>query len=223
MNKFNILLLFFLIFSINQLHGSEVTSVQEKLNPEEDRGRFSFMGGVNLNPKKALKTMSGEIQYDINWGHFWGSAFLNYTKGDFASLSENPSNISGDPTAESNNRRPDNSKALLSNYGLGVLYRHHFPESVNLLKIKNIYQTTAFYLTYNSFNDHYRSVNYKGPGLKTQYGLFKRVSNYSEIGINLSYHLAEVKRSEISSTEASHDRSLRISYLTIAFGLSFYY
>jgi hypothetical protein len=188
----------------------------------DDSSMLSFLvhGNLKLNNIASLKTF--ELDYGKKISRYsWLLFTVSKLAGNFGSVSENKS--SGDTTnslSEINFQRPDESEVNLLSLGVGLSYRYKFfPKIFNFNKV---FETVGAMITYNQLDDQYRGMKYSGPGLRVDYGVHKRISRVFQLGLQASYNIALVKRSAEFDTEKTSDRSLLLSWGTIAFNLSFY-
>lgn len=187
----------------------------EDYSTTNDHHRFGLSYHLNTDLKSPFEVSTFEANYAYRLGVAWLEFEVSQTSGKYRELTE----LNSSAGVNSEDQREANAKNL--SLGLGLGYRTRYIRS--LINSLNLFETTAAYLTYNSFSDDFDSEAYSGHGIKADFGLHKRISSRSHWGGKLSYNLASVTRAEAFEGESTAARSLTITWLTLGLDYSFYF
>jgi hypothetical protein len=186
-----------------------------------DNSRVSFLYHLNSDLKNAMALTALEFNYAFYKNGKWIEFFLERISSNFSEVSENHTNSASNTSAEVNFQRVPEDGQTIIGFGGGLGYRSTWIQE--LIKSENLFTTTSFALGIFQLNDSLRSLDYRGPGMKADFGLHKRSGRNTHYGLRMSYQLAQVKREAIFDGESSSERSLLLSWLSFGFDLSFYY
>ena len=182
---------------------------------EEKNNRFSLYYHLNHKPNSLADLNTLEAMYAIRKGSFWYNFYASYTRATFTALSVENNHLTSTTTDLLNT-----TETLIS-FGFGGSFRDNLIQY--LFSSNELYSTTAALLGWYQLSEEFLGNTYSGPGFKAEYGVHKRTSEFFHYGLKFSYNHALVKKAESFSGESSNDRSLNLSWVSIAFDISFYY
>lgn len=201
----------------------ETGIVKDQHSVYNDSSALSFLVHGNLKLNKVSELKMFEVNYSANLSNYtWLVLSAAQLTGTFGSIAENKtSGNTGNSSAEINFVRPEESSVSILSLGAGLSYRYKFfPE---IFEWENVFETVGAMITYNQLDDSFRGLKYTGPGLRADYGMHKRLSRTFQIGLQGSYNAAIVKREAAFDKEKASDRSLVLTWLTLAFNLGIYF
>ncbi|MFW5887184.1 MAG: hypothetical protein ACOCUH_00115 [Bacteriovoracia bacterium] len=178
-----------------------------------DQSRTGIQLHFNYNPFNISDILGFEVSFDKRLEQLWLSFEGQYLKGSFGSIASNPQGIQ--------TTHPVDSEAVVMQGGVGLGYR--FKLLAFWDPADNVFETLNAYATYNRFSDDFDSTDYSGFGLKADYGIHIRSSSDYFYGGKLAYNWAIVEREAQDATESSIDRTLHLSWISLAFEFGFYY
>jgi hypothetical protein len=187
----------------------------EDYTTQSDQHRFGLNYHFNTDLKSPFEVTTLEANYAYRLGVAWLEFALAYTTGKYREMTRLNTSIA----AETELQREESATNLTFGGGLG--YRTRYIR--NLINSQNIFETIAAYLTYNSFNDNFRTESYTGYGIKTDFGVHFRSGARSHWGAKLSYNLASVRKAKEFDTQGSAARSLTLTWATFGLDYSFYF
>ena len=106
-----------------------------------------------------------------------------------------------------------NRSDLLFSAGIGLTHRFKLVQTV--LNSNNIFENVSAFLAGHYFSDAQTHTPYWGPGLKTDYIIYKRFSGTYHFGAKFSYNLA--------SMFGEKDYGIVMSWLSMALDLGIYF
>lgn len=203
-------------------------SLIEEENPEtgvldyqyytgQDLHRFAILIHGNHDIRDLTNLLSFEVQFGQRVsGRLWAEFLFAKTYGRWSEMGENPSYSSSNADAEGNELsfRGGNVKQSVTQGGGGLSYRFHFPG--HEIDNESLFQTISAYATWNVVLDEYKSLNYRGPGFRADYGFHKRWGTRWYAGLKGAYNRAFVKRHQNFAGEIGAHRRYNLSWLTFA-------
>ncbi len=191
---------------------------------EKDWGRYGLLIHANSNPLKILNFLGAEFQYGKKLRHVWVEGLILYGSTKFSTIGINHSSSgTSNSSAEENFIREEDQRETLLQMGLGLNYSFPFPKDLNIYKVRNLFHSTAFYLTYLNLNEGLRNENYQGGGMRFDYGIHKRLRTMAHVGFKFSFNVGVVKRGEKIKDEENEERQFVLSWSSLSFDYSFYF
>lgn len=203
-------------------------SLIEEENPEtgvldyqyytgQDLHRLALLIHGNHDIRDLTTLLSFEVQYGQRISNrLWAEFLFAKTYGRWSEMGENPSYTTSNPDAEGGalSFREGNVKQSVTQGGGGLSYRFHFPG--HDIDNESVFQTISAFATWNVVLDEYKSLNYRGPGFRADYGLHKRWATRWYAGLRGAYNRAFVKRHDNFDGEIGAHRRYNLSWLTFA-------
>ncbi len=189
-----------------------------------DSNRLSLAGHVSADYEHVNSNMGIDVTYmhrTKRYNQIWWGAQFFYNKAFFDAITQNPKVKTTDSTnADSRTPRPNDAKENVMAGGLGVGYR--FKLLLDFFPTEDVFESVDVFANYVTLDESYAKQKYQGYGLTTNYGIHKRSSTSFFYGGKLSYNLASVTRAAIES-ESKRERSLTLSWLSVAFEMGFFF
>ncbi|MCO4793309.1 MAG: hypothetical protein KC493_06350 [Bacteriovoracaceae bacterium] len=189
--------------------------LREAYNIKNDQSKYSFLYHFNSDVKDIASISTFEFIYGTKRDFGWLDFSIAKISGEFQELTEN------NPSLGSTSQEFLEESAGLLVLGVGLGFRTKYIR--HLVAIDTLYETIAASLTYNQFDENFRSEKFAGPGIKADFGIHKRTSEAFHFGWKMSYNLAHVKKAKEFDTEGSAGRSLLLTWLSFGLDLTFYY
>ncbi|ATH08630.1 hypothetical protein BIY24_11940 [Halobacteriovorax marinus] len=187
----------------------------DSYSTSKDSSRVSLLYNLNTNPMKAMDVSGFEFQYarklDRAWWEFYGAQ----SSAKFSQVADANGQF---PTFSSDEISEQTLKT--TTLGSGLSYRTSLIQT--LFSSDNLFETIGAFVNYNKTSTEL-GESYSGPGMKADFGLHYRTSNSFHWGMRFNYNLAHVKRSKVTDTEKSSERSLLLKWTSFAADLSFYF
>ncbi len=182
---------------------------------EQDQHRFSLLIHANQDPKGLTDILAFEAIYAHRLKAVWLEFFIQQTKARFGEIAQPTTALGTDPVKQ------QASQDTINMIGGGIMHRSSWVQ--NLIDSDKVFTSTSANFSYSSLSDELLQKEFKGAGLKADFGLHRRSSRTMHYGIKMSYHLAKLKRPQEFETETSSQRTLLLTWLTFGFDLSFYF
>ena len=195
--------------------------IKEDFYTAKDDNRLTLQFLISSNLLKANDLKSFELVYGRQFNNFWLDAYFAQTQTVFESVAENRTTTSGNVSSEANNPRGDRTKQTILSFGLGPTYRFRMHNHITIFD--QVFQTVGAYATYNVNKDDGHTETYRGPGLKTDFGIHYRSSKGIALGWKLSYNLMTASRAQSYDNEPRNERSFVYSWLSTGIDLTLYY
>ncbi len=164
-----------------------------------DQYRYSISLHGNHNPLSLTNFLSFEISHSTKQEVGQRELFAAVSLVNLATLS----------TSFTDPNRSD----LLFSAGIGLTHRFKLVQTV--LNSNNIFENVSAFLAGHYFSDAQTHTPYWGPGLKTDYIIYKRFSGTYHFGAKFSYNLA--------SMFGEKDYGIVMSWLSMALDLGIYF
>lgn len=156
-----------------------------------------------------------------SWHQVWWGLTARLISTQFETITENREAASGDnANADSQYQRPNDADQSLTQLGVGAGYR--FKMFLHFLDLKDYFESTHVFLTYNSLNESFIKQTYRGYGLTADYGLHKRTRTNFFYGLKFTYNLAIVTREAIGSEEKD-ERTLNLGWFSTGFEAGYFF
>lgn len=180
----------------------------------KDKGRMNASLYTHADLRKANELLGFEVNYasrqSFGWLEFGGSLY----RGHFSRITKNNAGLG--PGSE----ELDETASTLLTVSSGLSYRttyiqHFFPD--------NWFETISAALTYQIMQEPHRDQTFRGPGLKTDFGIQKRTSQTNYWGVKASYQISSLQWTDKPDGLSRANRSLIVNWLSIGFELGFYF
>jgi hypothetical protein len=188
-----------------------------------DLNRLAIAGHVNSgyeHPNYILGAEASYMRRSTRYHQAWWGAQIFSHRAQFKAITRNSRAASSNKNAESNTRRPGDTRDSILAGGLGAGYRFKF--FLDFLRTEDWFETVDVFVNYIRMDESFIDKQYQGYGLSTNYGIHKRTSTSYFYGFKLSYNIASVTRPAIGD-EKKTDRSLSLGWMTAAFELGFFF
>lgn len=189
-----------------------------------DSNRFSIAGHISADYEHVNSNMGVDFTYmhrTKRYNQIWWGFQLFHNRAFFDAITQNPKAKVGDSAnADSQTPRPNDAKENILAGGLGVGYR--FKLLLDFFPTEDMFESVDVFANYVTLDETFAKQKYQGYGLTTNYGIHKRTSTSFFYGGKLSYNLASVTREAIDS-EKKRERSLTLSWLSVAFEMGFFF
>ncbi|MGB0452863.1 MAG: hypothetical protein ACPGJV_04040 [Bacteriovoracaceae bacterium] len=198
------------------LERDENTGIDLKTyNSRLDKRRFSISYLGNSDIREASEISTFEILYAKNYESFWLEFVFARTTANNRQIFEYNTNINSESDALYE------ESSTINEFGVGAGLRTTYLQF--LYDSRNVFETISATLNYVSLSEGFYSDDYKGLGIKSDYGIHYRLSEGYHFGLKLSYHVASIKKDRDTDNQPSLERSLIIDWLNLGFEFSFYY
>lgn len=180
-----------------------------------DTSRLSALYHLNTTPTAAADLTSIELNYARKLKRAWLEFSYVQTSTTFAEVAENntiATSVTSDELLE--------GASTVTSLGIGLGYRTSLIQ--NFINSDRYFETISAMATYNSFSDSLIENSFKGFGLKTDFGIHKRISHSFHLGLKMSYNFATVQRESLEG-EVSSDTSLNLNWMSFALDGSIYF
>ncbi len=165
-----------------------------------------------------LTDLTAQMGYEVSYAHLvrdmWIEAFANIINAKFRTIGD-PSQLTGD------REEINETSESINSFGLGFGYRSHYIQG--LLDNKRLGELISAYLTYYSMSEAYTQTSYSGVGIRTDFGIFHRSSESTQLAMRLSYNLAPLTHAPEFEGQTHNERSLTLSWVSLGVDLSFYF
>ncbi len=172
---------------------------EDNYDTASDKNKFSIIGHINHNPTALLDILGIELNFGSQSESRWFDYFLSATTAYL-------------PTIAISNFPPINEQIFSA--GFGRSYRFRLIQQI--FSTDTMFETVAAYLAGHYMQELNSAETYYGPGIKTDYGLHFRTGKSFAWGTMFSYNVASLQGATTNS-------QLTMSWLTLSFGLHFYY
>ena len=180
-----------------------------------DSSRISALYHINTSPTNATALTSIEFNYAKKLKYSWLELSYVQTATTFAEVAQNNEMA----TALTSDQLLEGSSTITS-FAVGFGYRTSLIQ--NIIQSDRYFESISAMATYNSFSDELMENSFRGFGLKTDFGIHKRISSSIHLGVKFSYNLATVQR-EATEGEVSSDTSLNLNWVSFALDGSIYF
>ncbi|GAB4025669.1 MAG: hypothetical protein Fur0010_28730 [Bdellovibrio sp.] len=178
----------------------------------------TFILGYSLNAD--LKQSGNIAAFEAIFGHRFDLAWLQFVgmkmSAKFREVAE--PNSSMNATEEFLNQNGD-----LIQIGGGISYRSQWTPYLLSTGSNRIFETVAAYVTYNTFNEGFTSTDYKGFGVRADFGIHNRVTQMMHVGGKFSYQIINASRAEAFTGESSSERALLLQWMSLGVDVGFYF
>jgi len=177
----------------------------------DDKHRLAFTGNFNLDI-----TNIGDITgFDISYGYFFA------IDGSLEVIVSKNTTLFSRVADPFGNEELGNTEEDLFTFGVGLGWRSDLIQ--NLINWQRLFDTFTFYITYNSFDEHYESTKYTGAGFRVDYLMKYRFHKTFHFGVKVGYAMAWTTRPEDYAEESRSDRRLNLGWMTLGLdiGLNF--
>lgn len=182
-----------------------------------DKSRLSLLYFMNSDLRQLTGISTFELIYAKKSGNYWLEFIASNSNLHYDSITSFVSGPIPDAVETDLVFLVENLVTL----GVGLSYRTTLIQ--NFIQSGEYFETVSAYLTANHLSEIYSSESYTGLGLKADFGIHKRVSQFFHFGGKMSYNLVAVKRAAIGSETDESLRSLTLHWLSIGFDLSYYF
>lgn len=189
---------------------------RNEYNTSEDDNLFSLSYALNAD----LKNSGGITAFEAVFGRRFDLAWLQFVgmkmSAQFKEVAD--PNSSMNATEEFLDARGD-----LTQLGVGLSYRSQWVSYLLSTGSSRVFETVAAYLTYNTFREGLTETDYKGPGVRADFGIHNRFTHNMHLGGKLSYQLINTERAENFDREPSSARALLLQWMSLAVDVTFYF
>lgn len=189
-----------------------------------EKNKLSFSAQASVDYENFSELNAYELQYARRFEtltEYWYGLSVKSTVANFDALSDEVQAYSGSssPNANSSQLR-DKTDLSINSAGLLIGSRFKFLSALNV--DERLYEFVNTSLTYNLVTDSLDDTQYTGFGFSADYSLQYRVGISMFLGAKLGYNMAAVVR-DPKTNEAKRERSLSLSWSTIAVELGYYF
>lgn len=215
-----------IIYNDNQ----EIGTKEQRYYTGLDKHLVSFQYHTSSRIHHLQQFSSFEVLYAYKFSNWWLELMGDYTLAKFEDVSENKTD-----QGPSNGGKPDDLNEQIMRIGVGLGHRFKFHTAWKIFE--KVFNTVAFYATYNTVVEELSSVDssvytgissykdqtYTGYGIRVDYGLHHRSANSFFYGMRLTYNSSWVEREKIDTTETDDDAYLSLSWMTIGVETGWYF
>ena len=180
----------------------------------QDQRKMSLTGSTHIDPRKASELINFQGLFSLRQSFGWLEFTGSYTTAEYGRITSD--NLALGPASADLMQ----SQVTLLTFGAGLSYRTTYAQD---FLGTSWFETVSAALTYTMMNEPERELQFNGFGLKTDFGLHKRVSPSYFWGLKSSYHISSVQTSELENSPSYSERSLIIQWFTIGLELGFYF
>lgn len=190
--------------------------LEEAYNTNLDEKVFSLTYAMNSNFTKFTQIASLQTYLGYKWGrNRWFGPFVDVSKINFESLTETNQNILVDEN------EINNASETVVTFGAGSTFRTTYIR--DFWGDDNVFETIGAFIGWTQVREEFRSEDFRGPGIKAEYGIHWRISKFFHLGTKLSYNWYSVKRGEGFEDEPQGARHLAITWLSLGADFSIYF
>ncbi|PIP93228.1 MAG: hypothetical protein COW00_11225 [Bdellovibrio sp. CG12_big_fil_rev_8_21_14_0_65_39_13] len=189
---------------------------RDEYNTTEDNNLFTLGYALNAD----LKNSGGIAAFEAIYGRRFDLAWLQFVgmkmSAQFKEVADTNSTMNA--TEEFLDTR-----GSLTQLGAGLSYRSQWVSYLLSTGTNRVFETVAAYLTYNTFREGLTETDYKGFGVRADFGIHNRFSPTMHLGGKLSYNLINAERPENFDKEASSERALLLQWISLGIDVTFYF
>ena len=200
--------------SISNVRDSQTGLALASYSTAQDHSHFSLGAMTNPDIRKSSELLGVEAEYAIRQKFGW-------LKFQASQISAKTKKITNDQSfLNSLSQDIDESKSSITTLSVGLGLRTRYAEH---FLGQGWYETLAAGLTYSQLNESELEHSLSGPGIKSEFGVYKRSSQKLSLGVKASYQISSLKRPSDFEGESSSIRTSSFNWITVAFELKLYF
>ena len=173
---------------------------------EEKKHRLNLLAHVNQDFRVIGNIIALEAIYAYPLKSSWLEFFLQEVQGNFSEMAHAITPLG------TNDQEQAESKNTLFVFGGGFMDEGTWVQ--DLFDDKNLFTSASANLGFYILDDELTGKQFTGPGIKIDFGLYRRRQVKMHYGLKVNYHLAKVTNSS---------SKMLLSWLSFGFDLGFYF